>query len=69
MSDTLKKLQKTEYEIFKEVDRVCKENGIFYMLGQGTLLGAAKYKGFIPWDDDIDLLIPAKELDRLHAVF
>lgn len=69
MSDILKKVQKREYGILKELDRICKKNNIRYYLGQGTLLGAAKYKGFIPWDDDIDILIPYDELNKLMKVF
>lgn len=69
MNELLKKVQKTEYDILKELNRICKKHNISYFLGQGTLLGAAKYQGFIPWDDDIDLLIPYDELDRLLEVF
>lgn len=65
----LNEIQKVEYCILKELDRVCKKHDIIYFLGQGTLLGAAKYKGFIPWDDDIDLLVPYDGLDRLMDVF
>lgn len=69
MSNLLRRVQLTEYEILKEVDRIAKKHNIKYYLGQGTLLGAAKYKKFIPWDDDIDLLIPYKELEKLIEVF
>ena len=69
MSDFLRKVQLAEYEIFKEFDRVAKKHNIEYFLGQGTLLGAVKYKKFIPWDDDIDLLIPYRELLKLIKVF
>lgn len=65
----LKKIQTTEYDILKEFDRICKKHNIKYFIGQGTLLGAAKYKGFIPWDDDIDLLVPQKELKKVFDVF
>ncbi|MBE7046921.1 MAG: LicD family protein [Ruminococcaceae bacterium] len=69
MSDLLRQVQLTQYEILKELDRVAKKHNIRYVLGQGTLLGAVKYKKFIPWDDDIDLLIPYKELKKLIGVF
>lgn len=69
MSDFLRKVQLTEYETLKEIDRICKKHNIRYCLGQGTLLGAAKYKKFIPWDDDIDLLIEYKELCKLVKIF
>ncbi len=69
MSDLLRKVQLTEYEILKEIDRIAKKHNIKYCLGCGTLLGAAKYKKFIPWDDDIDLVIEYKELMKLIKAF
>ncbi len=69
MDDMLRKVQLIEYEMLKELDKISKKHDIKYLIGQGTLLGAVKYKKFIPWDDDIDLLIPFKELKRLLEVF
>lgn len=69
MSSLLQNIQKTEYAILKELDKICRANRIPYYLGQGTLLGAAKYQGFIPWDDDIDVLIPCDALDKLMGLF
>lgn len=69
MDDFLRKVQLTEYEILRELDRIAKKHDIRYFLGQGTLLGAAKYQKFIPWDDDIDLLIPYRDLQKLMKVF
>ena len=51
----LRKLQLKEYEILKELKRVCEENGIEYSLFAGTLIGAVRHNGFIPWDDDLDV--------------
>lgn len=51
----LRKLKDTELKILIEFDRVCKQLGINYTLSSGTLLGAVRHKGFIPWDDDIDV--------------
>lgn len=63
-SDEFKRLQKTELEILIETDRVCRENGIQYSLAGGTLLGAARHKGFIPWDYDIDIMMSPENFHR-----
>lgn len=52
--EDLRSLQMKEYEILKELDRVCKQNDIQYFLFAGTLIGALRHNGFIPWDDDLD---------------
>lgn len=53
------------YDILCYFDDFCKKNGIKYYLSNGTLLGAAKYNDFIPWDDDVDVLMPREDYDRL----
>lgn len=66
---TLQELKETEFNILKVFDAFCKENDIKYYLSHGTLLGAIRYKKFIPWDDDVDLLIPRKDYDRMITLF
>ena len=56
-------------EILKEVDSFCKEKGLRYSMAYGTLLGAVRHKGFIPWDDDIDILMPRPDFERFVTEF
>ena len=62
---TLKELQKTELEILDVFADYCRKHGLVFVLCGGTLLGAVRHKGFIPWDDDIDLQMPRPDYERL----
>lgn len=64
----LKHIQQCELMIAKELKRICEKHDINYIMGYGTLLGAIRHKGFIPWDDDMDFAFLREEYDRLIEV-
>ena len=64
----IKEVQKSLLEILIELDRICRKYEIKYSLEGGSLLGAIKYKGFVPWDDDIDVIMERKEYERFLKV-
>jgi len=65
----LKEIQKRLLDIAVDIDRFCRANGLRYSIAYGTLLGAVRHKGFIPWDDDIDLLMPRPDFERFIATY
>lgn len=62
-------IKKIELDILLEFARFCKENNLRYYLAGGTLLGAIRHKGFIPWDDDIDVCMPRKDYLKFIKTF
>jgi len=57
------------YNILIYFDKVCRKHKLRYYLAYGTLLGAVRHKGFIPWDDDIDVMMPREDYNRLLTIF
>ncbi len=64
-SMTLEEIQKTELGLMVLFDQAARKYGLRYSLSAGTLLGAVRHKGFIPWDDDIDVMMPRPDYEKL----
>ena len=60
-----KRVNAVYLDLLREFGRLCENAGITYWLTFGSLIGAVRHKGFIPWDDDVDILVPRKDFDRL----
>ena len=64
----VKEIQNKIFEIFLEFDKICKKYNLTYTLEGGTLLGAVLHKGFIPWDDDMDIIMPRKDYNKFREI-
>ena len=63
-----KKIWQVEMELLEVLDRICCRNGLRYFVDYGTLLGAVRHRGFIPWDNDIDVVMMRPDYERLKLV-
>lgn len=65
---SFKEVQSARLRLLCEFKKICEENGLSYFLDSGTLLGAVRHQGFIPWDDDIDVAMPYEDCKRLAEI-
>lgn len=65
---SLEEIKSIELAILNYFDDICKKNNLKYFLAYGTLLGAVRHHGFIPWDDDIDVFMPRKDYNKLVEI-
>lgn len=66
---SIREVQLLELDILKFIHQYCADNGIRYVMCYGTLIGAARHKGFIPWDNDMDIMMPRPDFERLIESF
>jgi len=69
VENELKQLQQVQLNMLKLFDQICRDNNLRYSLYAGTLLGAVRHQGFIPWDDDLDVCMPREDYDRFLSLW
>ena len=67
--DDINELRQIQMGILDEVHRFCEEHGLRYFLSSGTLIGAVRHQGYIPWDDDIDIYMPREDYEKFLASY
>ena len=66
---TLEELQQVEFDLLDVFANFCDKHGLTYFLAYGTLIGAARHRGFIPWDDDIDVMMPRPDYEKFLELY
>ena len=68
MKNDNKKVQEMTLDLLKEFIRICKDNNLTYFVSGGSLIGVMRHKGFIPWDDDIDIVMPRNDYNKFIEI-
>lgn len=68
VTEEMKRVWAASMDLYAVLDEVCRAHGLRYFFGCGNLLGAARHQGFIPWDDDIDIIMPREDYEKLCAI-
>ena len=68
IDEMMKRAWAAQMEVLTVIDKICKKNGLRYFADAGTLLGAVRHQGFIPWDDDIDISMLRKDYNELIQI-
>lgn len=66
---SMREIQETSLDVLMHIHNLCKKLGLRYYLAYGTLIGAIRHKGFIPWDDDVDIMMPRDDYKKLIQYF
>ena len=69
ISAELKRVWAVNLDLLDVFEKFCREHGIRFFLGFGTLLGAFRHQGFVPWDDDVDILMFREDFERLKLLW
>lgn len=64
----VQEIQAIALDILEYIDRICRENQLHYFMSDGTLLGAVRHKGYIPWDDDVDIWMPREDYKKIEEI-
>lgn len=68
VSEKRKKIWKVELDLLNRLQQICEKYGLRYYASNGTLLGAVRHQGFVPWDDDLDVMMPRADYERLVEI-
>lgn len=66
---TMSEIQKESLKVLLKIDEICEKEGLVYYLAYGTLIGAVRHHGYIPWDDDVDIWMPRKDYEAFKKYF